>query len=317
MSKCIALLKGLSTLVPPLQQIWRRRARTGGTDSARYCYSVWLRHLILARRSGLATDPAVVVEVGPGDSIGVGLTALLTGARQYYAIDHVRYANTPRDLAVFDELLDLVRDRTPLPGDEELPRVWPRLSSYAFPADILDDERIDASLAPGRAARLREAIAGAGADAGPITYAAPLYDPSVVPDGAADMVYTQAVLEHVDDLPALYAALRRWLKPDGWSSHTIDFQCHRTSSHWNGHWNYSELAWRVARGDRPYLINRKPRSTHRRLAEAAGFEVILDLPHMRDDGLPRHKLAKRWRDMLEEDLRCDFTFMQLRPVPVL
>src|SRR3977135_940863 len=41
------------------------------TQSARYCYSVWLRHLVNAWQQGLHTLPEVVVELGPGSSQGV------------------------------------------------------------------------------------------------------------------------------------------------------------------------------------------------------------------------------------------------------
>ena len=35
------------TALPPVKRILQRRVTgTGGTDSARYCYSVWLRQLV-------------------------------------------------------------------------------------------------------------------------------------------------------------------------------------------------------------------------------------------------------------------------------
>src|SRR5258706_2920262 len=61
----------------------RERTNTGGTDNARYCYSVWLRHLAHVRAAGLAANPASVLELGPGASIGVGLAALLSGSSTY------------------------------------------------------------------------------------------------------------------------------------------------------------------------------------------------------------------------------------------
>jgi hypothetical protein len=61
------LLMGLATYLPGGPRLAVKS--TGGTVSARYCYLVWLRHLVLAERSGLSTNPTVVAELGPGDSL--------------------------------------------------------------------------------------------------------------------------------------------------------------------------------------------------------------------------------------------------------
>lgn len=45
------IIKGIVTFIPGMNQF--RAKKTGGTDSARYCYSVWLRHLIMAKSNGL------------------------------------------------------------------------------------------------------------------------------------------------------------------------------------------------------------------------------------------------------------------------
>ena len=59
----------------------RRRARGdagetyggGKTQNARYCYSVWMRHLVSACATGGV--PKVVAEIGPGRSVGCGIAA--------------------------------------------------------------------------------------------------------------------------------------------------------------------------------------------------------------------------------------------------
>ncbi len=38
----ISILKGMATYIPGIYGLVSKY--TGGTDSARYCYSVWLRH---------------------------------------------------------------------------------------------------------------------------------------------------------------------------------------------------------------------------------------------------------------------------------
>lgn len=65
----------MATFVPGAVRLFHRG--TGGTCSARYCYAVWLRHLVLAAEHGLLDrPPRRVVEIGPGDSLGTGIAAI-------------------------------------------------------------------------------------------------------------------------------------------------------------------------------------------------------------------------------------------------
>ena len=103
------LIKGLATYVPVLNRLTMRG--TGGTVSARYCYSVWLRHLVLAHEQGLRKIPDTVAELGPGDSLGSGLAALLCGSERYFGLDVKSYAPTDRNRQIFDELVELFQRR--------------------------------------------------------------------------------------------------------------------------------------------------------------------------------------------------------------
>ena len=93
------LATGILSYVPGMNNFLLRR--TGGTESARYCYSVWLRHLIMAYKNGLKSHPQIIAELGPGDSLGMGLAALLSGAELYYGFDVVRYAHPKTNLSIF------------------------------------------------------------------------------------------------------------------------------------------------------------------------------------------------------------------------
>src|SRR4051794_13392029 len=98
----LSLLVGLSSYIPGVPALTARR--TGGSCSARYCYSIWLRHLAHLHASGLPTQFGTMVELGPGDSLGVGMAALLSGVDHYIALDRTRYAEAERNLRIFDEL---------------------------------------------------------------------------------------------------------------------------------------------------------------------------------------------------------------------
>src|SRR5439155_3784144 len=99
------ILKGTLTWVPLLNAWRRRRASTGGTDNARYCYSVWLRHLVTLKSCGFHIKGAGVGELGPGDSIGIGLAALLSGAEYYIGLDMLPLSLKADLKSILDELV--------------------------------------------------------------------------------------------------------------------------------------------------------------------------------------------------------------------
>ena len=289
------LLRGIKSIfvTPPVG--------TGGTVSAQYCYSVYLRHLVMAAQHGLATDPRVVVELGPGDSLGIGLMALLTGAEQYYALDAVRHASIETNLIIFDELAKLLTTRAPVPSGGEFAEILPELGDYSFPTQILSETRLTKSLAADRLSRLRHALAGDLAT-GPIRYIAPMGRMHEIPAGSVDLILSQAVMEHVDELEETYAECFRYLRPGGHMSHQIDLRCHDTASEWNGHWKYSNLTWRLMRGNRPWFINRQPYSMHIELVKQCGFSLRAQITQSGNDGIPRKHLAKGFKKLSESDL---------------
>lgn len=283
---------------------------TGGTVSARYCYSIWLRHLVMAHKHGLLAEPKVVAELGPGDSLGIGLSALLSGADRLYAVDVGRYASTQRNIEVFDELVELFRRREPIPDEAEFPEAMPALTSYEFPSHILGDRRLGRALRQDRIAAIRKSILGLDDECeDKITYIVGYREDSIK-EGYVDIIFSQAVLEHVDNIQSAYTAMRRWLKPGGFISHQIDFRCHDTSLEWNGHWRYSDFSWRLIRGRRHYFINRQPHSAHIDLMEENGFRVVCDDAVKGPAGISASKLSSRFKDLSGEDLATVGAFIQ-------
>jgi len=256
----------------------------------------------MAHRFGLNTRPRVIAELGPGDSLGIGLAALISGCEQYFALDLIKHADLEKNLAIFDELVALFNRRAPVPGNEAWPHVEPKLEDYQFPGSILDEGRMRDALAPERLARIRSSIVEPGQDHPVIQYKVPWYTCTAPEMGSVDMIFSQAVLEHVDDLESSYQAMNSWLKPTGYFSHTIDFRCHETAAEWNGHWTYSDFTWKLIRGRRPYLLNREPHSTHIQMMKAVGFAIVHDKTVRTPSRLRRAQLARRFRALTDEDL---------------
>lgn len=303
-----SLIWGGLTFIPFLGKILDRG--TGGTISARYCYSVWLRHMVMAHASGLNTFPRVIAELGPGDSLGIGLAALICGSEEYYALDAVEHANSSRNLEIFDELVILFRNKTPIPDEDEFPEVKPKLSSYAFPTDILSEERMHFVLSASRLLKIRKSLQTPQSTLSVIHYRAPWDSADAIGGESIDLIYSQAVLEHVDDLSGAYRNMHAWLKPGGYLSHQIDFKCHGTADEWNGHWKYSDLMWRLIRGKRPYLINREPHSVHVKYLNSEGFQILCDLKVVSESQFHSSQLAPRFKSMSNSDLTVSGAFIQ-------
>ena len=307
------LLFAIATFIPGVTSL--RVTSTGGTDNARYCYSVWLRHLVLAHQNNLCTvPPPVVAELGPGDSLGIGLAALLSGVDLYYGLDVVNYAAHQRNISIFNELVELFRQRAPIPGGSEFPQIKPYLDSHDFPLRILTEDRLRVALAEDRITQIRHSLAHPNVKDALIKYVVPWYSVDAIQRASVDMIFSQAVLEHVDDLPGTYQAMAAWLKPNGFMSHQIDFRCHGTAGEWNGHWTYSDWYWRLMRGKRAYLINRQPYSTHTRLLQETGFKVVGVKKVETPSKIGPEKLASRFRNMSYTDLTISGAFIQTRQV---
>jgi hypothetical protein len=140
----------------------------------------------------------------------------------------------------------------------------------------------------------------------PIGYTAP-WGPRTLDRQSVDLVITQAVLQDMGHEPAkselagTFQAMSRWLRKGGVMSHQINF-AFPGNPEWNHHWRYSDAAWRVVRGNRPFFENRVPLSAYLALCDENDFEVV-SVKRVEQEGLPREKVAPRFRDLPEDDFR--------------
>ena len=272
-----------------------------------------VKHLTMLYGNGMSTVPNSVAELGPGNSLGVGLAALLSGAKNYFAFDVVAYNDVDLNLRIFERLVQLFRQRAGRPTAG-----WPDFDGYLddgrFPSHILTNSVLDASMDPERIEAIRCAILNIGENHNGICieYVAPWDDADFISRASVDLIISHAVLEHVNDLTSTYETCSLWLKPNGFMSHQIDFRSHGTADDWNGHWAYPELMWKIIFGKRPYLINRQPCSTHTSLVINSGFQMLCDLTNIRSDGIKRSQLASRWRYLSDIDLRSQGLFLQAK-----
>jgi SAM-dependent methyltransferase len=97
---------------------------------------------------------------------------------------------------------------------------------------------------------------------------------TALPDGGFDVVLSNAVLEHVADIEAAAAELRRVSDPGAWHSHQVDFRYHRDFSRPLEHllWSRWTFERRANAEARDFGCQTRP-DEMRAVFEAAGFTV--------------------------------------------
>lgn len=289
------------------------RVITGYQLPASYYYSVWLRHLVMLYKNGQKFIPGNVAELGPGQSLGTGIAALLSGASSYYALDVVKFASVSTDIKIFSDMIKLFSSRAKIPDNNEFPSLEPVLESYEFPGHILTDKLLEETLSDERLSSIKTALINQGEVKGNgifVSYMIPWNDPGIIRKNSIDLLLSQAVLEHVENLRSTYESIYQWLRPGGIMSHSIDFRSHGLAADWNGQWTYSGFAWRLIKGNRPYLLNRQPHSVHLDIIRETGYKLIHDNPTYRKSKLKRGRLAFDFRGLTEADLKTRTTFLQ-------
>jgi hypothetical protein len=304
-----SLLKGIGSFAMP----GLRNSHVGPSAvlSSETIYSIFLRFLShLNRSAGFSIDGAVVVELGPGSSLGFGMAALLSGAHRYYAFDHVNHISVEDDLQVFDLLVELFCQRASVPNAGMNAQVFPFLPCYDFPDSCFRYDSLRSTLDKKRVADIRQDFRDRSSRY--VSYQAPWSTKTGDLDSKADLIISNSVLEHVDDVELAYTAFSNWLKPGGYMAHLIDYSSHALFNEWNGHWGCSEITWKLLRGRRHYLINRLSHSRHKAMLAKFKFDVIDDIRIQRVDGLVKERFSSPYCDMPTDDANTHLGFLICR-----
>lgn len=311
------ILKGLGSYLPDFinkylprhqHQFYGRGSIRNSLTSAHICYSLWLRYLVVLEKNGISTKVDSVAEIGPGDSLGVGLAALLSGVNKYYALDIAQNIFSSDNIKLFDELVELFLKRAPILNNHDLPKAKPVLDTYEFPRNILNEKILEQSLNASRIKKIRNMLINLvqkkeiKKDENIVMrYFAPWDKDDVIQKESIDMIFSCAVMEHVEDIDKAYGAMNLWLKKEGIFCHAIDFKSHNTAPGWNGHWTCSDIVWKMIRGKCVYLINREPYSRHISSVNKY-FNIICSEKYVNKNNLSRKQLAKKFRNLTDEDM---------------
>jgi len=277
------LAKLLLSVLPIAPGTWQRIGlfRHGAMDQPAYADGVFTSHW--KRCGGPELRGTTVLELGPGDSIATAILAAAHGARAVL-VDSGDYAS--QDLQVYLDLAERLSEQglaaPDLDGVRTLPEILERCASSYLTEGLASLEGL--------------------------------------PSDSIDLVFSQAVLEHVrrDEFDRTLQELARVLKGDGVASHRVDLRDHLGGSLNNLRlpsrlW---ERRWFAAAG---FYTNRLSCSE---ILEVAGrsHRTVESRPkrHWDRPPLPRRLLAREFRDRTDDDLTIGvFDVVMRDPRPTL
>lgn len=214
---------------------------TGGSNEAEYCINIWEKHYSEFIKWS-KNDLNVVAEVGPGDSLGVGICALLEGAEKYLALDSIKHASIENNISTLNAVVEnYLRNKKPINLDK----------------------------IPG----IKSAIVNNN-NSSSVQYYVPWWEFNIIEENKVDFIFSTAVLEHVTELESFYKKAYEIMASGGIISSIIDYGAHEFSKDWFRHYYYSNWYWRFLMHGRKYPINRVTHSHHIKLMKNVGFEVV-------------------------------------------
>lgn len=220
------------------------------------------------------------LELGPGDSLASAVISCAYGAGRGWLIDSGAFAS--RDMAFYSKLIEKlggVETRNTLPPD-------------------LGAKGLDELLARCHVEYLEGGLSSL----------------TTIPSNSCDMVFSQAVLEHVlrKDFALVMSEIFRILKPGVVTSHDVDFQDHLGGS--LNHLRFSNRIWETScfAQSSGFYTNRILFSEMVAFFRGAGFEIA---ETYRDKWLkpplPRRSLDRQFRNAATEDLRTWHGYFRL------
>lgn len=216
-----------------------------------------------------------LLEYGPGDLPGVALLMIAHGAERVTCVDRFPLLSlSPENLAVYQTLLDSL-------APPARARAMTCFAEPGNPASGLRPDRIEYRIDPDGLCGLCDEV---------------------------DLVYSRAVLEHVNDLEATFRDMSRAMKRDALAIHQVDPKSHGLHRHNRLDFlAWPEFLWQLMYSHKG-TPNRLRVDAYRTAVRQARLEIMALEPTLLADPLEvqeiRPALARRFRRLSDDDLRC-------------
>lgn len=191
----------------------------------------------------LDVEGKAVLEIGPGNSLAIGLLFLACGAKKVFLVDRFKHLFWDEyDIAFHRKVLARIEKEFPFTTVASKAIIFTNSGSIDF-----DRSKIQCRL--GDAAKL------------------PLENSSI------DIVFSNAVLEHVHDVRKAISEMSRVTKPGGFGIHEIDLRDHFFQATPLKLLRYPDWLWNLMTWNRPGYTNRLRLPDYLKLFKASGFLI--------------------------------------------
>jgi SAM-dependent methyltransferase len=260
--------------------------KTGGTNNADYCISVFFKHAFLNNNDSLSMIDKDICEVGPGDSIGVGICALIFGAKSYTAFDSYKFMDNALNIDVFNKITQSLLQRNFQKSVELIKSINPKILTINdnLIIRLLSNSEINNEA---RINYIKWSIENINQVDSCLHYFVGDWD-QLPTSKYFDVIICQSVFEYFQNMSVSLKALKNFLKPNGIISTQIDYRGLQFSDEWYSHWGYPDYIWNLIKGKRPMVVNRLRHSQYldifsdHKLKIEKLFEVKAENKHIRN-----------------------------------
>jgi hypothetical protein len=262
-----AVVKGALTYIPGLSYILDKKKRTSKHSGfhAEFCYTMWLSMMVYFEENGIMPVFENIGELGNGGSVGVGICALLTGSKQYFALEIENHYDKENNLKLLDEIVTLFKNKAPISAHYKQLNI--HISSHDYPISLINPRFLDNDLIEELRADIKSCCVGS-------KHLNIIYDWASKPNLNLDFAFSRAVMEHVRYPDQVYKHLGNNLKPGAYTFHDIELHSHDITRNINDHLKISEKLWKIIVGRRVYFLNRWQFIDHINALESLNFKII-------------------------------------------
>lgn len=273
------IVKIFFSRLPVAYSVWRKIGlfRHGSMDKVEYAYNVYIRHFDqLVNRKS-----PVILELGPGDSLSTALFSLAHDCSKTYMIDVGDYANR-------------------------------ELENYRLVKDYVSKIIVNDKLSELQITSINEMLNYCNAE----YYTDGLESLKKIADKSVDLVFSQAVLEHIpkNEFYETFIEIHRILKDDGICSHEIDLRDHLANGLNN--LRFSEKFWESKfMSSSGFYTNRLRKSEMIEYFKKSGFNVtIMNETRWKKVPIDRSKLYGPFKSYSDDDLIISTFSVLLSPL---